>query len=69
MVNAEDLKAIENFRNYLRIKTVHPDLEYAECVNFLIEMANELELEHQVLEVKGNIQKLIKDLSSNPESR
>lgn len=46
-----DLRAIENFRNYLRIKTVHPNPDYVECVKFLIGIAEELGLEHEIIEV------------------
>ena len=47
----EDCKAIENFRNYLRIKTVHPNPDYQGCLNFLLSIAKELELEHKIIEV------------------
>ncbi|XP_065214154.1 aminoacylase-1-like [Planococcus citri] len=44
--------AVTNFRNYLRIPTVHPDINYDECVKFLIGLADELKLPHNVIEVK-----------------
>lgn len=47
----EDKRAIENFRNYLRIKTVHPAPDYQGCLKFLINMAEEIGLEHKVIEV------------------
>ena len=46
-----DLEAIENFRNYLRIKTVHPNPDYIECVKFLAGIAEELGLKHEIIEV------------------
>lgn len=52
MSSESDLKAIENFRNYLRIKTVHPNPDYDGCVKFLIGMAEELGLKHEIIEVK-----------------
>lgn len=49
-----DYSAIENFRNYLRIKTVHPNPDYELCVKFLTGIAKELELEHEIIEVNRN---------------
>lgn len=46
-----DFNAIENFRNYLRIKTVHPNPDYEICVKFLTGIAKELGLEHEIIEV------------------
>lgn len=46
-----DQLAIENFRNYLRIKTVHPNPDYEGCVEFLVKMADEIGLEHKIIEV------------------
>lgn len=42
--------AIERFRQYLQIKTCHPNPEYHKCVEFLTEIAKELELAVQVHE-------------------
>lgn len=50
-MSAFDASAIENFRKYLRIKTIHPDPDYAGCVEFLREMAGELEMEFKTIEV------------------
>jgi predicted ATP-grasp superfamily ATP-dependent carboligase len=44
--------AIENFRKYLKIKTVHPNPDYAGALKFLKDMANEIGLELQVIEVR-----------------
>lgn len=55
MSSEADLKAIENFRNYLRIKTVHPNPDYVGCLKFLIGIAKDLGLEHQIFEVKLTI--------------
>lgn len=47
-----DLTAIENFGKYLRIKTVHPKPDYDGCVKFLTEIAKEIGLEHEIIEVQ-----------------
>lgn len=44
--------AIDNFREYLRIKTVHPNPNYTACLEFLKRMAHELKLEFRTFEVK-----------------
>lgn len=44
-------QAVENFRKYLRIKTVHPDPDYDVCVKFLTGMAKDIGLEHEIIEV------------------
>ena len=50
----EEHPAVTLFREYLRIKSVHPDPDYDSCVAFLTRMANELELPYRVVEmVKG----------------
>lgn len=46
-----DNVAIDNFRKYLRIKTIQPNPDYEGCVKFLIEMANELGMTHKIFEV------------------
>ncbi|XP_030855958.1 aminoacylase-1-like [Strongylocentrotus purpuratus] len=47
---AED-PAVTNFRRYLRIKTVEPDPDYAGAIEFLKEMAGEMGLPVQCIEV------------------
>ena len=50
----EEHPAVTLFREYLRIKSVHPDPDYDSCVTFLTRMADELELPYRVVEmVKG----------------
>ncbi|XP_053377243.1 aminoacylase-1-like [Mercenaria mercenaria] len=49
-VKAED-KAVTNFREYLRIKTVHPEPDYDGAIAFLQRMAAELDLPFRTVEV------------------
>ncbi|VVC39297.1 Peptidase M20,ArgE/DapE/ACY1/CPG2/YscS, conserved site,Peptidase M20, dimerisation domain,N-acyl-L- [Cinara cedri] len=37
-------EAVTNFREYLRIPTVHPDVDYSKCVEFLLRQAQSLNL-------------------------
>ena len=46
-----DQLAIDNFRKYLQIKTVHPAPDYEGCVEFLLKLADELGMTHKVIEV------------------
>ncbi|KAB0795469.1 hypothetical protein PPYR_12308 [Photinus pyralis] len=39
-----DTIAVENFRRYLRIPSVHPNVDYEPCVNFLKEQAKDIGL-------------------------
>ncbi|KZC08889.1 PREDICTED: aminoacylase-1-like [Dufourea novaeangliae] len=39
-----DATAVENFREYLRIPSVQPDIDYNDCVNFLRKQAKSLDL-------------------------
>ncbi|KAK4878648.1 hypothetical protein RN001_011154 [Aquatica leii] len=43
-LNELDRKAVEKFREYLRIPSVHPDVDYEPCVAFLKKYGEELEL-------------------------
>ena len=46
--------AVTLFRDYLRIKTVHPDPDYENCMIFLKKQADRLGLKHSITEmVKG----------------
>ncbi|KAF5276178.1 hypothetical protein FQA39_LY18600 [Lamprigera yunnana] len=45
-----DKKAVENFRKYLRIPSVHPNVNYDDCVTFLREQAADLNLLFNVYE-------------------
>lgn len=47
----ENNEEIKIFREYLRIPTVHPDVNYDDCVEFLRRQAEALELPVQVVEV------------------
>ncbi|KAF2890879.1 hypothetical protein ILUMI_15294, partial [Ignelater luminosus] len=44
MMNDLDQLAIENFREYLRIPSVHPDVNYDDCVTFVKNQAASLGL-------------------------
>jgi aminoacylase len=43
--------AVSLFRDYLRIKSVQPDPDYAGCVEFLTRQVNRLGLDHHVTEL------------------
>jgi len=47
---AEEHIAVTNFREYLRIKTVHPDPDYASAVEWLRKQAKDLDLEFNIVE-------------------
>ncbi|XP_053682847.1 aminoacylase-1B-like [Sabethes cyaneus] len=47
----ENNEEIKIFREYLRIPTVHPDVNYDKCVEFLTRQAESLQLPVQVIEV------------------
>lgn len=49
-----DIIAIKNFTDYLKIKTVHPDVDYDEAVEFLKQQALTLGLPVDVLNVAPN---------------
>lgn len=51
MLEEFDKLAIDNFRKYLRIKTVQPHPDYEGSVKFLVGMANELGMTHKIIEV------------------
>ncbi|PVV03880.1 hypothetical protein BB560_001624 [Smittium megazygosporum] len=51
---AEETAPVSRFREYLQIKTVHPEPDYDSCTKFLLKQAEEIGLEHQIHEcVKG----------------
>ncbi|XP_023012522.2 aminoacylase-1 isoform X2 [Leptinotarsa decemlineata] len=49
---ALDKQAVNNFREYLQIPSVHPDINYDECVEFLEKQAKSLSLPIKVVTVK-----------------
>jgi aminoacylase len=49
MTQKEDI-AVTKFREYLRIKTVHPNPDYLSCTKFLVNYAQELGLGYSVTE-------------------
>ncbi|XP_037296336.1 aminoacylase-1-like [Manduca sexta] len=42
--------AVDNLRNYLRIRSVHPNVNYDECIEYLKNQAKSLDLPVQVFE-------------------
>uniref|UniRef100_A0A2S2PKJ6 N-acyl-aliphatic-L-amino acid amidohydrolase n=1 Tax=Schizaphis graminum TaxID=13262 RepID=A0A2S2PKJ6_SCHGA len=42
--DGDENEAVTNFREYLRIPTVHPDVDYSKCVEFLLRQAQSLNL-------------------------
>ncbi|KAJ4450809.1 hypothetical protein ANN_02239 [Periplaneta americana] len=48
-----DEKAVDNFREYLRIPSVHPNVNYDECVNFLKRQAGDLDLPLKIVELEA----------------
>ncbi|PVU85048.1 hypothetical protein BB559_007233 [Furculomyces boomerangus] len=60
-------ESVKRFREYLRIKTVHPKPEYWECADFLVAQAKEIGVEHQIIEpVKGKPIVVLKLAGSDP---
>ncbi|KAK4878818.1 hypothetical protein RN001_011324 [Aquatica leii] len=47
-LNEANQKALDNFREYLRIPSVHPNIDYEPCVKFLKKLANDVGLEFSV---------------------
>ena len=45
---AEDI-AVTKFREYLRINTEQPNVDYEPCKNFLLKLADELAIETKVV--------------------
>jgi len=62
MKNWEDNEEIKIFREYLRIPSVHPNIDYVPCVDFLRKLANEIGLNFQV-EYPASIEKPVVILS------
>lgn len=46
--------AVENLRAYLRTNTMHPKPDYTECVAFLRQQAEDLNLSFRIIEVPVN---------------
>ncbi|CAH0719842.1 unnamed protein product, partial [Brenthis ino] len=51
MTDYENHPAVNNLRNYIRIRSVHPNINYDECINYLKAQAKELGLPYQVYEL------------------
>lgn len=51
MVDYSSNAAIQRFRHYLQIKTCPPNAEKGKCVEFLLRLGKELQLQSQVLEL------------------
>lgn len=66
MSSVED-RAVTNFRNYIRIKTVQPNPDYAACMQYLQGQARELEADFQVVEcMPGKPAAIMKLLGEDP---
>ncbi|KAK9874878.1 hypothetical protein WA026_005690 [Henosepilachna vigintioctopunctata] len=50
MENLDNI-ALENFKEYLQIPSVHPDIDYSDCVKFLTKIAEDLQLPIRVINV------------------
>lgn len=50
-IDTED-PSVTRFRQYLRIKTVQPNPDYKSCNEFLSQIAKEMKLEFQSIEVR-----------------
>ncbi|XP_015601139.1 aminoacylase-1 [Cephus cinctus] len=46
-----DTTAVENFREYLRIPSIHPDVNYDDCIKFLEKQAKSLDLPIKIYHV------------------
>ncbi|KAK7597711.1 hypothetical protein V9T40_009936 [Parthenolecanium corni] len=67
-LNENDSIAVENFRKYLKYPTVHPNINYHECVAFLINLGQHAGLAVQVYSPKKNKPIVIMTLAgSNPD--
>ncbi|XP_031829899.1 aminoacylase-1 [Nomia melanderi] len=49
-----DATAVENFRDYLRIPSVQPNINYDDCVSFLRKQAKSLDLPIKIYQVHAN---------------
>lgn len=49
-----DATAVENFREYLRIPSVQPDINYDDCVTFLRKQAESLDLPLKIYHIQAN---------------
>ncbi|XP_043466051.1 aminoacylase-1-like isoform X1 [Leptopilina heterotoma] len=49
-----DQVAVDNFREYLRIESVHPNVNYTPCISFLRKQAQSLNLPIKVIELAPN---------------
>lgn len=66
----ENNKDIQIFRDYLKIPSVHPNVNYNECVEFLRNQADVLELPSKVVEInQGKPIVIITWLGTEPEKK
>lgn len=52
MPQHQDDRAVQNFREYLKIRSVHPKPDYDGCINFLKKLAAEIGLKSKVIKLK-----------------
>ncbi|OMH79238.1 Aminoacylase-1A [Zancudomyces culisetae] len=70
MTQNQEPASVSRFRKYLQIKSVHPKPDYESIKNYLIEQADEIGLEHQVVEcVEGKPVIIIKLAGSDPTQK
>jgi acetylornithine deacetylase/succinyl-diaminopimelate desuccinylase-like protein len=53
-ITQEDLEKIERLREYIKIKTVHPNIDYTEAIEWLKKQAKRIGLEYTVFEDTEN---------------
>jgi aminoacylase len=53
-MNKEELEKIERLREYIRIKTAHPNVNYTKAINWLKTQAERIGLPYTVYEDKDN---------------
>ncbi|PVU91130.1 hypothetical protein BB559_004265 [Furculomyces boomerangus] len=69
-MTADEPQSVARFREFLRIKTVPPVHDYAGCNAFLIRQAEEIGLEHQIVEcVKGIPVVILKLAGTDPTAK
>ncbi|XP_037805519.1 aminoacylase-1-like [Lucilia sericata] len=66
----QDNEEIKLFREYLRIPSVHPNVDYEPCIQFLIRQAQSLQLPYKIYHVGGNLKTplfIASWIGTNPE--
>ncbi|XP_065363422.1 aminoacylase-1-like [Calliphora vicina] len=66
----KDNEEIKLFQEYLRIPSVHPNVDYEPCIKFLIKQAESLQLPYKIHHVGGNLKTplfIASWIGANPE--